>query len=149
MLLTLLATLVFVTSCDFKLNFTPQKPSVDDDPPEEFTLFSPDTKVSLVLGSKRATDDDRQGYETLKKAITSDGSFSYYQGYTSDNSNSVPVSFGGAEGDVNASAVAMNYIIDSLYDCLGVNTVPLFSHKDYRTFIEIINGKIADGKIKN
>ena len=70
LLMTLLATLVFVTSCDFKLNFTPQKPSADD-PPKEFTLFSPDTKVSLVLGSKRATDEDRQGYETLKKAITS------------------------------------------------------------------------------
>ena len=70
--MTLLLTLLFVTSCNFSLNFTPKDPDDGDTtPPEEFTVFSPDVKVSLVLGETRATDDDRRGYDALRNAITS------------------------------------------------------------------------------
>ena len=71
-LLTLLLTLLFVSSCNFSLNFTPKDPDDGDTtPPEEFTVFSSDVKVALVLGETRATDDDRRGYDALRNAITS------------------------------------------------------------------------------
>ncbi len=62
LLLTLLTTLLCISSCDF---------DTDPTPPEEFTVFSPDVKVSLVLGSTDATVDDRRGYDTLRGAISS------------------------------------------------------------------------------
>ena len=59
---TLLLALLCVTSCN-----TPGDPT----PPDEFTLFSPEVKVSLVVGSVTATEDDRRGYDTLRDAISS------------------------------------------------------------------------------
>ena len=65
LLLTLVITALLATSC--KLNLKPPQ----GDPPEEFTVYSPDVKVSLVLGSTDATDEDRRGYNTVRSAITS------------------------------------------------------------------------------
>ena len=64
--LTLLFTLLCISSCDFSFN-NPDDPT----PPDEFTLFSPEVKVSLVVGSDKSTEDDRRGYDMLRDAISS------------------------------------------------------------------------------
>ena len=76
LLLTLLVTVIFITACDFKISLKPQNPSNDgttpgdETPPEEFTVYSSEVKVSLIVGEDKATDDDVRGYNTLRNAIS-------------------------------------------------------------------------------
>ena len=65
--LILLVTLASAVSCKINLG----KPNPPEIPPEEFTVFSPEVKVSLVVGSENATDDDRRGYDALRASVTS------------------------------------------------------------------------------
>ena len=74
-----------------------------------------------------------------------DGSFSFHCDGTSliDNQG-VFTSRGYNEGDVNGTTVAIFYMLYSLFPLLGVDRPPLLSEENYKEFMEIINGKMAE-----
>ena len=67
-----------------------------------------------------------------------DGSFSYNSdGTTQPKVYGTNVCFGRKEGDVNAVHLACNMYC-SIFNCLGLDLVPIFTHADGETFIDIL-----------
>ena len=101
----LLLTLLSVSACKIKLN----PPS--GGPPEEFTVYSPDVKVSFVLGSNDSTEDDRRGYYALRDAMApflSGGYFIKTDDYNRSNENPSEIVVGHTSREI--SALAYEYL---------------------------------------
>ena len=73
-----------------------------------------------------------------------DGSFSYTPKYSSDTSQgaaaAVPYT---VEGDVNATVICSNRIVNLIFTCIGVDPVPIFTNADMYRFNKLIDQKIS------
>jgi hypothetical protein len=67
-----------------------------------------------------------------------DGSFSYFQDKSAPTTQGVPVSLGLYEGDVNGTAVAVNYLTNSLLAALGLPIIPMFNENDRERFMNAL-----------
>ena len=103
---------------------------------------------ALVYAKSRAI-----GVELIEKTIEKlslfqkpDGSFSYNQKSSAPYTQGTPVSLGYDEGDVNATALALNGLCGSLFSSLGVTRVPTYYSAHYEAFLEIIEAAKAPVK---
>lgn len=59
--------------------------------------------------------------DKVVKFMKEDGSFSYYENYTSGESQGMPVAVGNVnEGDMNATGMGTNGIMSNIFSCLGL-----------------------------
>ncbi len=83
--------------------------------------------------------------EKMKAHQKSDGSFSYFENRSSQDSQNAPVAMPNTnEGDVNATVIFTYGILDYMYDVLGFGTyAPLLTDCDRKVFVNILEEKIA------
>lgn len=67
-----------------------------------------------------------------------DGGFSYYVDKGSSTSQGASVSLGLAEGDVNATTIALNSLMQSLYNGLGIKFEAMYGEDDLIYFMECV-----------
>ena len=67
-----------------------------------------------------------------------DGGFSYYRDYSSPTTQGASVSMGLAEGDYNATNIAIHSIPGMITNCLGVAAIPRFNSEDLDLLLEDI-----------
>ena len=67
-----------------------------------------------------------------------DGGFSYYRDYSSPTTQGASVSMGLAEGDYNATNIAIHSIPGMITNCLGVAAIPRFNSEDLDALLEMI-----------
>ncbi len=130
-------------------------------------IYNPIGAFSSILGSMKKTDSTaaeaaRQKFiaklpdiieKTIEKFETfrmDDGSFSYLPGMSDANSQGLRISLGFKEGDVNATAVGIDYITGALFGIIGTKVVPMFRYADYKSFCNNIDnaGAIIKQDIK-
>ncbi|MBE6559916.1 MAG: hypothetical protein E7662_02220 [Ruminococcaceae bacterium] len=87
--------------------------------------------------------------EKLTKYHHPDGSFSYQAHRSSPYTQGTYVSLGLDEGDVNATAVGMHYILNAMWGWFGMTQlqVPMCDEADYAAFMERIRTKPPVKKI--
>ena len=74
------------------------------------------------------------------------GSFSYNPKYSSDTSQGSPAAVpNSVEGDVNATVICSNRIVNLIFSCIGIGTgaVPIYTNADMYRFITLIEAKSA------
>lgn len=74
--------------------------------------------------------------ERFKKELDS---YSYLPDRSDPASQGLRMSLGMPEGDVNATAVCIEYIGGALFDLLGVDPVPMFKYSDFKWFCQQIS----------
>jgi len=79
-----------------------------------------------------------------------DGGFSYYRDYSSPTTQGASVSMGLAEGDYNATNIAIHSIPGMITNCLGVAAIPRFNCEDLDALLEMIGeaGEISKIEIE-
>ncbi len=119
-------------------------------------IYNPIGAFSSILSSMKKTDSTaaeaaRQKFIAKLPAIIEktiekfeafrkdDGSFSYLIGMSDANSQGLRISLGFDEGDVNATAVGIDYITGALFGIIGTKVVPFFNYEDYESFCYNIN----------
>ncbi len=78
-----------------------------------------------------------QKLAVFKKA---DGGFSYNMDQSAPKIQGVYASLGLPEGDVNATTLLCSYMINYIWNSVGVDKVDLWSAKDFDNFMDIVNG---------
>jgi len=78
--------------------------------------------------------------DLLAKFKKSDGGFSYTPNKSSSTSQGAPVSLGLAEGDVNATIIAVQGIMEYAYNALGVKMDAPYGEDDMLYFVDKISG---------
>ena len=66
------------------------------------------------------------------------GGFSYYIDYSASSTQGVPVSLGLAEGDVNATNIAVNSIRVHIFLCSGLEIPAMWNFEDFERFVGIM-----------
>ncbi len=77
-----------------------------------------------------------------------DGGFSYYRDHSSATTQGVPVGLGLAEGDYNATNIAVHSIPGMITNCLGINDIPRFNCEDFDLLIETMQNAGEISKIE-
>ena len=89
-----------------------------------------------------AADGMRASARKLKRFKKPGCSFSFLRDYSSEVSQSMPVAlYQAAEGDVNATLIAVSGTIEKCMDALGVSAedrVPIFGRPHFERFMEIV-----------
>ena len=118
-------------------------------------IFNPIGAFASILDSMKATGNDisearQKVYQNLPAMIDATiekqtvfkkemGSFSYLPDHSDPASQGLRMSLGLYEGDVNATAVSIEYVGASLFDLLGVAPVPMFRYEDFKHFCDEIS----------
>ena len=92
------------------------------------------------IAAENSTELIDETIAKLAKFRQEDGSYSYCMGYSSPTTQGVPVSLGFAEGDVNATALAMD-TYQRVFSVLGLSSVEvkICDYRDGERFIETIS----------
>ena len=80
----------------------------------------------------------RMTKEKLSVYKKADGGFSYMPDRSSATSQGAPASLGLAEGDVNATTIAVNGVLRNLNQCLGLPHQPAYGEKEVLYFVEVL-----------
>ena len=76
-----------------------------------------------------------------------DGSYSYYQKNSAPTTQGVPVSMGFAEGDVNASMIALSSISNFIFNTMNYTRVPMYHLGHFIDFLDTVEGLTPVEKI--
>ncbi|MBO5316313.1 MAG: hypothetical protein J6B48_07795 [Clostridia bacterium] len=120
------------------------------------SVYNPWVAMSNILSAAKKSSDssrvDALRQIILKKAdeliamttkkismfYRGDGSFSYYELYTTSASQGAPVALSHTvEGDVNATTISCS-TIDIMLECLDVETPPFYCSSDYEYFTDLL-----------
>lgn len=87
---------------------------------------------------ENAAEMIRRTKEKLQVYKKADGGFSYMPDHSSATSQGVKASLGVAEGDVNATTIAVNGVLRNLNLCLGLKHHPPYNEEDVKRFVRLL-----------
>ena len=128
-------------------------------------IFNPWAAMNMAFGSmKRAEDkyDIEESYAKVRENATQlisiaannlsyfkrdDGGFSYYRQFSNPVMQGSPAGLGLAEGDYNATNIAVHSIPGMVTNCLGISSIARFNCEDLDSLLEQIETAGAVSKL--